>query len=271
MKEFRPLQGKTALITGASSGIGEACAGLLAKRGMNLILTGRNLAKLTELERDIAQYDVKTLVIVADLTVREQRQALFDQVMQTWGAPDVLFNNAGLGWYGYFAEMDEETAVTMLNINDEALVHLSRLFLPPMLARRSGQIINTSSIAGGLHAQGIAVYGASKAFIDSFSIALNRELKGSGVCCSVLRPGPIKTAFFRRAESQTSAQQFPLQAFAVSAERVAEAVYSLIRWPRAVKYVPGYYRWLLRLYFLYKWILDLGGPLLLKSKKYTRK
>ncbi len=264
------LAGKTVLITGASSGIGAVTAIRLAQEGMRVILVARRQEKLDALAEAIQLQGGNPHVIQADLNNAEARTKVFDQVMQQWGVPDVLMNNAGLAWYGYYYDMPWETALEILRVNVEAVVHLTRLFLPAMITRHSGHIINIGSVAGGLPAQGVAMYSGSKAFLDAFTISLYRELRGSGVEASVVRPGPVTTEFFDHTESSPKGRRIPAERLAVPASRVATAIYWLIRWPRKVVYVPIGLGIVPYIYAIFGWAVDWAGPLLLRRKKNGR-
>lgn len=262
-------QPKTILVTGASSGIGEALARCLAGRGARLALAARRADKLQGLAEEIASEGGEALVFPADLSEDSGRQALYERVIQALGCPDVLVNNAGLGWYGYLDEMPWTEAQSLLQVNIGAAVHLTRLFLPLMRARGSGHVINMSSIAGQIPSQGIAVYAGSKAFLDAFTTALHREMRGSGVHVSLVCPGPVKTPFFDLRES--SGRRIPAERFAVPASSVAKAVSSLLRWPRRVIYVPRVLAltpWVER---LFGWAMDLVGPALLRQPRLNQK
>jgi short-subunit dehydrogenase len=259
--------GKTVLITGASSGIGAVTASKLASEGMQVILVARRQEKLEALADTIRAQGGTAHVLQADLSNYDARCMVYDEVIQQWGIPDVLLNNAGLGWYGYYHEMPWEIALDILQVNVEAVVHLTRLFLPEMVKRRSGHVINVGSVVGGLPAQGVAMYSASKAFLDAFTISLYRELRGSGVEVSVVRPGPVITEFYDRSAKRDKGSQVPFERMAVPASRVANAIFWLIRWPRKVVYVPAGIGIFPYIYAFFGWAVDLMGPLLLRRRK----
>lgn len=259
--------GRTALITGASSGIGAETARLLAQKGLKVILVARRREKLKQLADEIIQSGGLAQVIQADLSRDEDVQKLLIQIHQGVIQPEVLINNAGFGWYGYFTEMPESMYMEMLQVNVKAVVKLTREIIPHMQAKGSGAIINVSSIAGGLPNQGITLYAASKAFLDAFSTSLHREMKGSGVQVSVVRPGPVKTEFFETARKLPNGGSVPAEQFSVSAEKVAIAIVNLLEHPRRVVYVPGMLvisKWLEP---LFGWLIDHLGPLLLRRHK----
>lgn len=259
--------GKTALVTGASSGIGEATARLLAAKGLRVLLTARRAERLERLTGEIQRNGGQADVFPADLAVAAERERLVAAVTAACGIPDVLINNAGFGWYGYYRDMPWESAAGMIQVNVEAPAHLARLFLPAMLERRSGIIVNISSIAGGMPNQGVAIYAASKAFLNSFSTSLYRETRGSGVEVCDIRPGPVSSEFFEQALRMPNGRPVPAEGFAVSPQRVAASVWQVLCRPRRAVYVPGVLalsRWL---EVFFGWAIDLVGPLLLKRGK----
>jgi len=256
--------GKLALITGASSGIGAATARLLARNGLRVLLTARREDRLQSLADEIRASGGSADVLVADLEQSEDRAHLSKTVLEHFGCPDVLVNNAGIGWYGYYADMPPEMARKLLELNVTAVMELTRQFLPPMRSRQSGAIINISSIAGSLPSQGIAMYAASKAFLNAFATALHREMRRSGVTVSVLQPGPVVTEFFDLAASQKNGRRVPAERLAIPAERVAGAVWSLLRRPRRQAFVPWFTRLTPWISLFFAGVMDWVGPLLLR-------
>jgi uncharacterized protein len=190
----------TALITGASSGIGKAFAEELAARQTNLVLVSRSEEKLHQLAKQLQeQYKIQVDVIVQDLTEANASTIIFDATKNKNLTIDLLINNAGFGDYGDFAESDRERQIKIVKLNVLALVDLTHNFLPLMRQRRSGSIINLSSITGFQPMPYLSVYAASKAFILSFSQALWAENRSYGVRVLVACPGPIETNFFAEA------------------------------------------------------------------------
>jgi short-subunit dehydrogenase len=185
----------TALVTGASSGIGADLARLCAADGYDVILVARRAARLQELAAALtAAHGVAARVLPADLAMPNAAQIVIDAV---GGTPvDVLINNAGIGLRGPFAELPWDAQAALLQINLLAPIHLSRLVLPEMLRRRSGRILNVASTAAFFPGPFMALYYASKAALVSFSEAVANELEGSGVTATVLCPGPTTTEFF---------------------------------------------------------------------------
>ena len=194
MTATRPAGWDTALITGASGGIGEEFAKLLASKGCNLVLSARSADKLETLARTLRErHPVRIETVALDLAAAgaATRLAGFEV--------DVLVNNAGYGTFGPFAESDLEAELGQIQLNVTALTHLTRLLLPGMIQRGRGGILNVASTAAFQPGPLMAVYYATKAYVLSFSEALANELKGTGVKVSCLCPGPTKTGFNERA------------------------------------------------------------------------
>ncbi|MCM3873917.1 MAG: SDR family NAD(P)-dependent oxidoreductase [Pyrinomonadaceae bacterium] len=188
-------QDRWAIVTGASSGLGRGLAARLADRGMSLVLTGRNEARLDEAAHQIqrATPRVKVETVTADLSTRSGLSALLDHVGDR--PIEVLVNNAGFGSYGAFAEADADREDNEVAVDVSAVITLARAFLPGMIARGSGGILNVASAIAFQPAPYQAVYGASKAFVLSFSQALWAEARVAGVTVTALCPGPTRTGF----------------------------------------------------------------------------
>ncbi|MDR3700618.1 MAG: SDR family oxidoreductase [Candidatus Sulfopaludibacter sp.] len=188
-----------ALVTGASSGIGAELARLCAGDGYDLILVARRAGRLRELA---ASLKASVRCITADLSDSHAPEAIYEDAR---GVPiDILINNAGIAVRGLFAETDWSAQASLLQINMVAPAHLTRLFLPDMVRRRSGRILNVASTAAFVPGPFMATYYASKAFLLSFSEAIANELKGTGVTATVLCPGPTRTEFFQAAGIEDS-------------------------------------------------------------------
>ena len=184
-----------AVVTGASSGLGRGLAARLADRGMSVVLTGRDETRLDEAANEIrrAAPQVKVETVVADLATGSGVSALLDHVGDR--PVEVLVNNAGFGSYGVFAEADGDREDDEVAVDVGAVVTLARAFLPGMLARGSGGMLNVASTIAFQPAPTQAVYGASKAFVLSFSQALWAEARPAGVAVTALCPGPTRTGF----------------------------------------------------------------------------
>lgn len=254
---------RTAVITGASSGIGEAAARRFASAGMQVALAARRVERLLVLQREIESKGGRALVIEADLGCEAGRV----KVAERAGEADILVNNAGLGWYGYFDRMGWDTAREMLRVNVEATAHLTSLFLPGMKEQKRGHIINVGSISGSIPSQGIALYAASKSFLDAFTTALHRETQGTNVHVSVVRAGPVRSEFCKTASQQRNGGHVPTERVGVTSEHVARRIWELFLHPRRVIYVP---RWLAVVPWIelsFGWLEDRIGPALLRRIK----
>lgn len=196
---------KTALITGASGGIGYELALLFARDGFDCILVARSQDKLKQLaDRLEREHRVKTLVIARDLSRPSAVDEIYEEVSAASMQVEVLVNNAGFPVFGLFHETDLQVELEMLQVNVIALTALTKLFLKPMVEGRSGRILNLASTAAFEPGPLMAVYYASKAYVLSFSEALANELRGTGVTVTALCPGPTRTGFQKRGVMEDS-------------------------------------------------------------------
>ena len=219
---------QTALITGASSGIGEAFAWELAKRQTNLILVARSEAKLQQLAQKLGEdFKIQVEVLVEDLSSAGAAKTVFEAVTQKGLTVDLLVNNAGFGDCGAFADRQLHRQVEMIQLNIVALVELTHLFLPQMQQRRCGAIINVASIAGFQPLPYLSVYAASKAFVLSFSEALWAENRSCGVRVLAVCPGPTETNFAKTAGFPQSAAAASVGRYASSEEVAIVALQAL--------------------------------------------
>jgi short-subunit dehydrogenase len=224
MADARRGDGQTALITGASGGIGLDLAECFARDGYGLVLVARSVAALqAAAERLAAQHRVTATPIAVDLGVQGAGRRLADEVAARGLAVDVLVNNAGYGIAGAFAGSDASAQLGMIDLNVRALAELTHAFWPDMLAAKRGGVLNVASTASFQPGPLMAVYYASKAFVLSFSEALWREAEGTGVHVSCLCPGPTATGFRERAG--TGATRLSTLGTPVTSMSVAEAGY----------------------------------------------
>jgi uncharacterized protein len=261
------FSGQIALITGASTGIGASTALFLSRQGVRVILVARNEDKLSTLCSSINKNNGHARYFAADLTIEADRKSIFETLSEQKELPDILINNAGAGWYGYFSDMPWSVASALISLNVEAVVHLTQMFLPSMLNKKHGHIINIGSVAGKLPEQGVAIYAASKAFLDSFTTSIHRDLKETGIKVSVLRAGPIKTEFFENARNLSNGGDVPAENAATSVDGGVNGIWSLLNHPRRVLYVPWFQIISPLLEIFFAGIIDLVGPLLLKNMK----
>jgi short-subunit dehydrogenase len=195
-----PDQASTALVTGASAGIGAAIAEELASRGQNLTLTARREELLSQLATKLHdRYGVRAGVVACDLADASERDRLAAQVTELGLEVEVLVNNAGFGYAGDFIDADRVRQVEMVKLNCEAVVDLTARYLPEMVRRGRGAILNVASTGGFQPMPKSATYGATKAFVLSHSEALHHELRGTGVSLTAVCPGPVRTEFVEAA------------------------------------------------------------------------
>jgi len=193
---------KTALITGASSGIGLELARVFAREGHNLVLVARSGDRLRQLAGELEKsHSTRSLILAADLTEPGASAYVLDQTTRAGIAIDFLVNNAGFGQYGFFAENDLEECLRQIQLNVTTLTHLTRLYLPEMINRKCGYILNVASTAAFQPGPLMAVYFATKAYVLNFSEALANELAGTGVTVTCLCPGATATEFHKRANA----------------------------------------------------------------------
>ncbi|TDT71437.1 hypothetical protein EV215_0812 [Hypnocyclicus thermotrophus] len=187
---------KTALITGASSGIGKELAYIHAKNGGNLVLVARSKDKLENIKKDIeSKYKVKVDIIIKDLSIQSSPFEIYNEVKEKKIDIEYLINNAGFGGIGYFHKRDLSKDLSMINVNIVALTALTHLFLQDFTKKNSGKILNVSSTASLLPGPLQAVYYATKSFVTSFSNALSQELKNTNITVTNLMPGATNTGF----------------------------------------------------------------------------
>jgi short-subunit dehydrogenase len=227
---------ETVLITGASSGIGWELAKKFAADGSRLILTARNTEALQSLADQLHRtHKVEVTVLTADLSLSESPERIFKELQGRGIMVDVLVNNAGFGAWGRFAGLPLQRQLEMLQVNITALVELTGLFLPGMVQRRRGGILNVASVAGFVPGPGMAVYYATKACVLSFTEALAQELAGTNVTATALCPGPTATNFGKVANANPASM---IRQVRMSAEPVALCGFRSFRSGKTVA-VPG--------------------------------
>src|SRR5271169_6698507 len=230
----------TVLITGASGGIGYELAKLFARDHHNLVLVARSAHKLAQVATELQAQGVTVKTIALDLATPPASKFLFEQLQREGIAIDILVNNAGFGAYGEFAQMPEEEILGQIDLNITALTALTRLFLPSMIARRSGRIMNVASTAAFQPGPLMAVYYATKAYVLSFSEAIANELRQSGVTVTCFCPGATHTGFAKRAGVESS-RLFKVSA--MSADKVALDGYRAVMEGRTLA-ISGAHNWL---------------------------
>ena len=235
------MAAQTVLITGASGGIGYELAKLFARDHHNLILVARSRDKLAQVATELQAHGVTIKTLAVDLATPQAPKFLFDQLQREGISVDILINNAGFGALGEFAQMPEEQILGQIQLNVAALTELTRLFLPPMIARRTGRIMNVASTAGFQPGPLMAVYYATKAYVISFSEAVGNELKHTGVTVTCFCPGATHTGFAKRAGNDKSRV---FQTFgAMGAAKVALHGYRAVMEGRTLA-ISGFHNWL---------------------------
>jgi short-subunit dehydrogenase len=234
---------RTAVVTGASSGLGEEFARRLAGRCGTLVLVARRIGRLERLAAELhaAAPEMGVEAVAADLSVPGERLRLLEGLLKRGLIPDLLINNAGLGDFGEFADADWGRTEAMLKVNIEALTHLAHALLPGMLSEGRGAVVNVSSLASLVPIPDIAVYAATKAYVTSFSEALRLEVRGRGVRVLAVCPGPVRTEFGRVASrGGTPATEPPVRGwFYVGKEQVVDDAFAALARDRA-RVFPGW-------------------------------
>jgi short-subunit dehydrogenase len=245
----RELAGRRAVVTGSTSGIGRATALRLAGAGAKVVCLGRDPIGLDEIARETSGMPVR-----ADLSDPGDIDLAVQEALAGFGRVDVLVNNAGQGWAGPFADQDVDGADYLVRVNLIAPIRLTRAFLPGMLERGRGAVVNVSSIAGHVGVRGEAVYASTKAGLIGFSESLRYELRGTGITVTVVSPGVVGTAFFdHRGRPYDRRHPRP-----IPPQRVAATVFRAIRSGRPQLFVPGWMAFPARLRGtwprLYRWL-----------------
>jgi short-subunit dehydrogenase len=235
------FHGCTALITGASSGLGAGFARQLAPHARTLILVARRLDRLEALKVELDRPGLTIHTHAADLADEVQIEALLAALAASGERVSLLINNAGLGDHGFFEESEWARVRGMLDVNVKALTRLTHALLPDLVRAGRGAILNVSSIASLLPLPKMAVYAATKAYVTSFSEALRAELRETGVSVTALCPGPVNTEFFEIAERAQGGERMPApEIFKVSIDEVVSAGLDAVVRDRA-RVIPGWF------------------------------
>lgn len=228
---------ETVLITGASSGIGLELARLFAADDSNLVLVARREDRLRALADELkSEFGVDVFILPKDLSEKNAPKEIFDTLQKENIQIDVVVNNAGFGTRGAVAEIDADTQIDMIQVNVVALTHLTRLFLPGIIERGRGGILNVGSLAGFQPGPNLAVYYATKAYVLSFTEALSEEIKNPNIKITCLAPGPVRTEFGSKSDLDDSLL-FKLSL--MDAEPVVKAGYEGFRKGKVIV-LPGF-------------------------------
>jgi short-subunit dehydrogenase len=253
------IKGKVIIVTGASSGIGEATARQFGREGAKIVLAARRVDRLEALAQEIATLDAgtETLVVQADLSRLEDIQSLIKQTLDKFGRIDVLVNNAGFGRLNWLENLDPVKDIqAQFDVNVLGVIQTTRQALPVMMRQRSGHIINMCSMAGLVATPTYTIYAACKHAVHGFSEALRREVKPWGIDVSMIYPGGVVTEFQQHAGIQRKTGAITPKAFLLTAEQVGEAVLKLVRRPRAMWILPWGWTFSVWLNRNLNWLVD---------------
>jgi short-subunit dehydrogenase len=242
---MKEIKGMVALVTGASSGIGEAAARSMAKRGAHVVLTARRKDRLKALAGDIRTLanGAEALVVPGDLTVHGEAERIAREALAWKGRVDVLVNNAGAGRMQFLEDIDPQADVRpILELDLTAPIFLTRTLLPEMIRRKSGTIINVSSVSGLTGSPTSTVYCAAKFGLNGFNDALRYEVRGMGIDVCLVCPGPVRTEFEQQIDGLPGAMVPSSIPNAIPAKQVGECIADLIRRPKRCVIIPWYYR-----------------------------
>jgi len=235
------IKGKVVIVTGASSGIGEATACQFGREGAKLVLAARRVDKLESLAQEILAMGsgAETFVVQADLSKLEDIQSLIKQTLDKFGRIDVLVNNAGFGRLDWLENLDPVKDIqAQFDVNVLGVIQTTRQVLPIMIKQRSGHIINMCSMAGLVATPTYTVYAACKHAVHGFSEALRREVKPWGIDVSMIYPGGVVTEFQSHAGIKRKTNASTPKSLLLTADQVGSAVVKLVRRPRAMRILP---------------------------------
>jgi uncharacterized protein len=252
------LKDKVVLVTGASSGFGADSAREFAGQGAIVLLAARRVDRLTALVEAIRQGGGQAYAVPLDVSERTQAEEAVQTILDNFGRIDILFNNAGFGRLDWLENLEPERDIeTLLRVNLTGLIEMTRLVLPHMYQRGSGQIINMSSVAGLIAAPQYSIYSASKYGVRGFTDALRREAAPFGVKVSGIYPGPAVTEFGQHAHAHNTRKRLKVPAFlSMSSEAVAKRVVRLARHPRRRVVMPFYYTFAIAFDHLFPGLVD---------------
>lgn len=253
------IRGKVVIVTGASSGIGEATARQFGGQGARVVLAARRVERLEALAQEIAGMgtDAETLVVGADLSKLEDIQALIQQTIERFGRIDVLVNNAGFGRLNWLEKLDPLKDIrAQFDVNVMGVVQTTRQALPVMIQQRSGHVINMCSMAGLVATPTYTIYAACKHAVHGFSEALRREVKPWGIDVSMIYPGGVVTEFASHAGIQRKTKAATPRALLLTADQVGQAVVKLVRRPRAMWIIPWAWTFTVWMNRNLNWLVD---------------
>jgi short-subunit dehydrogenase len=240
-EDYMDIRGKVIIVTGASSGIGEATASQFGREGAKVVLAARRVERLEALAREIKALSTgaETLVVPTDLSKLDDVEALVRRTVDQFGRIDVLVNNAGIGRLDWLENLDPKKDIeAQFDVNVLGVVQTTRQALPVMIEQRAGHIINMCSMASLIATPTYTIYAASKHAVHGFSEALRREVKPWGIDVSMIYPGGVETAFGRHAGRERKTQSTTPKFILLTAEDVGRAVVQLVHHPRPMWLIP---------------------------------
>jgi short-subunit dehydrogenase len=252
------LTNKVVLITGASSGFGEDAAKLFAKEGCKVVLAARRLDRLQALAAEIQNAGGEAIAVPVDVSQPAEIEVMVQTALDLYGHIDILFNNAGYGGIDWFENLKPDRHIeTLIQVNLTGTILVTRAVLPQMLKRRTGHIINMSSVAGLIAAPLITTYSASKYGVRAFTEALRREVRPFGIHVSGIYPGPATTEFGKKLERTRSRERvkklrYPHLTSAYVAQRVVETA----KRPRRSLVIPWWFRVITTFDMLFPVVVD---------------
>ncbi len=233
------IKGKAVIITGASSGIGEAAAREFGREGAKVVLAARRVDRLQLLAQEIEAMSAEAFVVQADLSKLNDIQSLVERTLEKFGRIDVLVNNAGFGRLDWLENLDPVRDIqAQIDVNVMGVIQTTRQVLPVMIKQRSGSIINMCSMAGLVGTPTYTIYAASKHAVHGFSEALRREVKPWGIDVSIIYPGGVVTEFGQHAGIKRKTKATTPRFMLLTAEQVGRAVVKLVRHPRRMWIIP---------------------------------
>jgi len=253
------VKNKVVIVTGASSGIGEATARQFGKEGAKIVLAARRVDKLETLAQEILAMSsgAETLVVQADLSRLDDIQALIKQTLDKFGRIDVLVNNAGFGRLDWLENLDPVKDIqSQFDVNVLGVIQTTRQALPIMMKQRSGHIINMCSMAGLVATPTYTIYAACKHAVHGFSEALRREVKPWGIDVSMIYPGGVATEFSAHAGIKRKTNATTPKSLLLTADQVGSAVVQLVRRPRAMWILPWAWSFTVWMNRNLNWLVD---------------
>ncbi len=253
------IKGKVVIVTGASSGIGEATARQFGREGAKVVLAARRVDRLESLAQEITALNTgaETLVVQADLTKLDDILKLVNETMTKFGRVDVLVNNAGFGRLDWLENLDPVKDIqAQFDVNVMGVIQTTRQVLPIMMKQRSGHIINMGSMAGLVGTPTYTIYAATKHAVHGFSESLRREVKPWGIDVSTIYPGGVVTEFAQHAGIKRKTKATTPKALLLTADQVGEAVVQLVRSPRAMRILPWAWTFTVWMNRNFNWLVD---------------